>query len=499
MRKLLLVMILAYTSSSIAWCQNGTKLIGYDAVTSGRGGTATGIFDNPSLMMNNPAGLAFLPSSQGDLSISLMAPKVYFKNSLNDANGEDNYFPLGSISYAKRPEGNWTYGFGVFTQGGMGADFTLNHELYRDEHGEMVPQPYHSKFAVMQGGGSVAYKIKDWLSAGITANIIYGQVEFGMPMAMPPSILKGIIDPQTAMTFGDLFGSPSQYGGLGYSELVASANMESLEAFGLNGKIGLAFKPNEKVSLGINYTLPVDLKYKDGIASMDMTYQMNHAFQRVVNMILLQNPDTSPQDAQQMALGMFSQMGIDFSKGAVDQYDAKAKFGLPQSLSAGASLKASKKLIIALDAEWINWKKAFDQMDIDLSNGKNENINTMIGAEGSLSMAFPMYWENSIVIRSGVEYNAGRKLTMRGGYAYGSNPVPAKTIFPVFPAIVEHHLTAGFTAKISKAFHLNGAYEYAFRNDKTASEQSLVANEYNNSSSGLENHIFHISLSWLVK
>ena len=77
MRKLLLVMILASTSSSIAWCQNGTKLIGYDAVTSGRGGTATGIFDNPSLMMNNPAGLAFLPSSQGDLSFSLMEPKVY--------------------------------------------------------------------------------------------------------------------------------------------------------------------------------------------------------------------------------------------------------------------------------------------------------------------------------------------------------------------------------------------------------------------------------------
>ena len=134
---------------------------------------------------------------------------------------------------------------------------------------------------------------------------------------------------------------------------------------------------------------------------MDMSYQMNHAFQRVVNMIMLQNPDTAPQDAQQMALGMFSQMGIDFSKGAVDQYDAKAKFGLPQSLSAGASLKASKKITIALDAEWINWKKAFDQMDIDLSNGKNENINRMMGTEGSISMAFPMYWENSIIIRTG--------------------------------------------------------------------------------------------------
>ncbi len=197
--------------------------------------------------------------------------------------------------------------------------------------------------------------------------------------------------------------------------------------------------------------------------------------------------------------GMFSQMGIDLNKGAKDHFDAKQKFGLPQSISVGTSFKANKKLMIALDAEWINWKMAFDQMDIDLTHGKNDNINRMMGTEGSISMAFPMYWENSIVIRTGAEYNTGRKLTIRGGYVYGSNPVPGETVFPVFPAVVEHHLTAGFTAKISKAFHLNGAYEYAFRNDKKACNESLVAHEYDNSISSLENHIFHISLSWLMK
>ena len=73
--------------------QNGTQLIGYDAVTSGRAGTSVGNFDNTSLMMNNPAGIAFMKSSQMDLSMSFMTPSVYFKNDINNAKGKNNLFP----------------------------------------------------------------------------------------------------------------------------------------------------------------------------------------------------------------------------------------------------------------------------------------------------------------------------------------------------------------------------------------------------------------------
>lgn len=484
---------------NFAWSQNGTKLIGFDAVTSGRGGTSTGFFDNPSLMMNNPAGLSFLKSSQADLSFSLMSPRVYFQNKNNSSYGKDNLFPLGCLSYAHKGTKKLSYGIGVFTQGGMGADFNLKHDLYKDQSGNFVLQPYHSKFAIMQGGGSVAYKLGKQFSVGVTANLVYGQVEFQMPMAMPPSMLKGIVNPQTGMTFGNMFAAPNENGGLGYSELVASANMRSLTAFGFNGKISIAYKPNEKFSLGFNYTLPVDLTYKNGTASMDMTYQMNDAFGKVVAMIMQQYPTITPQEAQQQAMSQFSQMGIDLSKGASDEYDARAKFGLPQSLAAGILFSPAKKLRIAIDGEWINWKKAFDQMDISLDNGTNPNISKMVGTQGSIAMAFPMYWKNTIVLRTGVEYDVCKRVTLRTGYAYGSNPVPSTTIFPVFPAIVTDHFTAGISVKLSKTFALNGAYEYAFDKKEKAASGSYIASEYNNSTSGLENKIFHVSISWLLK
>lgn len=496
-KSLISAMSILFLTGALA--QNGTRLIGFDAVTSGRGGTATGFFDNPSLMMNNPAGLSFLKSSQLDLSISAMAPRLRFKNSINNTSGKDNIFPLGCLSYIKVASPRITYGFGIFTQGGMGADFNLNHTLYRDATGNYVQQPYHSKFAVMQGGGSVSYKLSNQFSTGVTANLVYGQVEFQMPMAMPPSMMKGIINSQTGFTFGDMFSKSPEAGGLGYSEVVASSNLKSLTSVGFNGKIGIAFKPNEKFSAGINYTLPVNLTYKKGTAEMNMTYQMNDAFGKVVAGIMQQNPGMTLEEAQHQAMTMFSQLGIDLSKGATDNYAARAEFGLPQSLSVGIFVSPGKKIKLALDAEWINWKKAFNQMDISLSGGTNPNISRMLGTEGSFGMLFPMYWKNTIVIRTGAEFVASKKVTFRGGYVYGSNPVPSSTLFPVFPAIVKHHITAGSSVKLTRSFIINAAYEYAFKNKETAAAKSLVANEYNNSTSGLSNNIFHFSMSWLLK
>lgn len=475
--------------------QNGTKLIGYDAVTSGRGGTATGTFDNPSLIVNNPAGISFLKSAQFDVSFSLMAPSVYFKNNLNDAKGKNNLFPLGCISYVKPGNKKISYGFGIFTQGGMGADFTLNHYLFADETGKYAPQTYHSKFAVMQGMGTVAYKISNTLSVGVSAGIVYSQMEFQMPMSMPPSMLQGVINPSTGFTFGNMFSASTQSGGLGYTELVASANLKDLSAYEFNGKIGLAYQPSKDFSFGISYTLPVNLNYKNGNAQMDMTAQMNNAFAKVVAGIMQQNPSYTQQQAQQAAMNQFSQMGIDLTKGAADSYNASATLGLPQSLAAGFSFTAAKKLRLSMDAEWVNWANAFDVMNISLSGGTNANINRMLGTNGTIAMPFPLNWKNTVIIRTGAEYTASKKIILRCGYAYGNNPVPETTVFPVFPAVVVHHVSLGGSFKLSKKFFLNAAYEHAFRNDVTASQNSLIGIQFNNSKSGLSNNIYHVSLS----
>ena len=489
-KSLLTVIILATLLSA----QTGTRMVGFDAKSMGRGGTSIGTFDSPELMMTNPAGISFLDQSMVNADISLMFPSVHFKNALNDKDGNKNTFPLPAASYVnKYKESNWTWGLGFFTAGGMGADYSLDHALYRNQDGSYNLQTYHSKLASMQGGLTVAYKFTDNFSVGISAHLVYSMLEFEMPYSLNPSVMQGFAMP--GMTFGQMFAAPPSMGGFGYSEVTATANMTSLTGLGFNGKIGLAYKVNDQLSFGLSYTMPTSLTYKNGKASMDMTAQLNDAFGKAVQGAMLQYGLTYDQ-AQVAVMTKFGQMGIDLTKGVAANYDLNVDLKSPQSFGFGAAYVISNDFKVSCDLEWINWANAFDKMTIKLSNGANSNINTMMGNKGTFNLDFPMNWKNSVVVKIGGEYSVNPALTLRLGYAYGSNPVPETTIFPIFPAIVENHLTIGASYKVSAPLTINAAFELALNKSLTASNPSLIANEYNGSTSQLSTSLIHISASY---
>ena len=513
MKKLILFLLCLAAFSGVK-AQNGTRLIGFDAQSMGRAGTSIGVFDSYGLMMTNPAGLSFLDKSSLNVDFSMMAPKVHFKNTLNDVDGDKNLFPLPSIGYINK-SGNknskWTWGIGLFTQGGMGADFSLKNELYRDQtyaqnttdntfypvKGAYTTQSYHSKFAVMQFGPSFAYKMNDKFSVGASVYMVYSTMEFRMPFGMNPAIMQGTPNGMTGVTFGQLFSMSPTQGGFGYNEVIASANMSKLNVISWGGKIGFAYKASDKLSFGLNYTLPTKLAYKSGKATMDMSKQFEDAMGRAV-MGLYQNPAMKGvplNTAMGYVAANFGQMGIDLTKGVAAEYGLDVTMKLPMSIGYGMSYQACSKFKLALDIEWMNWADAFDKMQIKMTNGTNANINKMIGSN-AINMDFPLKWRNTVIVKIGGEYNFTNQFTMRLGYAYGSNPVPNTTIFPVFPAVVENHLTLGGSCKISKRVMLSAAIESALNKKETASNPSEIQSEFSGSTSELGTVLGHISLTW---
>lgn len=494
-----LALIVVFCTSPM-FATHGTRMVGFNAQSAGRGGASFGVYDSPSLMMTNPAGIAFLNSAAVDADFSLMVPTLHFTNTLNNQKGETNYFPIAALGYANpQHDADWSWGIGMFTQGGMGADFSLNHALFVDANGNHVPQEYHSKLAVMQGGPSFAYRLSPSLAIGASAHLMYSMLDFKMPYSLSPSVMRGVANPITGMTFGAMFSAPASSGGFGYNEVTALAAMNDLTAIGFGAKIGIAYKINDNISLGLSYTSPTSFTYKNGSAKMDMTAQMNDAFGKAVQGFMMQNPGATQGDAQAAIMQQFGQMGIDMMAGVAANYDLKAKLKFPQSIGIGTLVKASENVRLALDVEWVNWKNAFDNMTLTLSNGTSTNINTMLGNDGNLSIQFPMKWKDQVAVRFGGEYDVIPTLTLRAGFAYGSNPVPETTVFPVFPAIVESHMTFGAAYQLSNAFTINGAYEFALNKAETASSQSLLAQEYNNSISELQENIFHLSLAWVLQ
>ncbi len=490
--RIMIVLLVVYSG---VYSQSGTKMLGVNAKSIGRAGTILGTFDSPDLMMSNPAGISFMENSVVDFNLSLMFPSTHFKNSLNDVDGDKNTFVMPDLAYVnKYKDSKFTWGAGLFTAGGMGADFSLKHELFRNQNGEYELQKYHSMLAVMQGGLSAAYKLTENFSIGLSAHAVFSMLEFSMPYSLNPSIMQGVAMP--GMTFGQMFAAPPSMGGFGYTEVTAKAEMTELSGYGFNGKIGLAYVVNENLSFGVSYTLPTTINYKNGKANMDMTAQLNDAFGKAVQGYMMQNPSATMLEAQGEVMNQFAGMGIDFSKGVVADYDLEVELSFPQIIGFGFAYSPTDDLSISCDFEWQNWKSAFDKMTINLSNGTNANINKMLGNSGAFQMEFPMNWKDVIAVKLGGEYDVNKELTLRLGYSYNQNPVPETTVFPVFPAIVQHHLTIGGSYKLTNLLTVHAAFETALNNSMDASNDNIIANEYKNSTSELSTIITHVALSY---
>ena len=65
-----------------------------------------------------------------------------------------------------------------------------------------------------------------------------------------------------------------------------------------------------------------------------------------------------------------------------------------------------------------------------------------------------------------MQFKAGERLTLRGGYNYSGNPIPdEQSMFNIpAPAVVQHHITGGFGFAIADGVELNVAAYKALEN-----------------------------------
>jgi long-chain fatty acid transport protein len=113
----------------------------------------------------------------------------------------------------------------------------------------------------------------------------------------------------------------------------------------------------------------------------------------------------------------------------------KLSFDQPQMVTLGAALTPLPVFLVAADVEWINWAA---------TNGLNRPAYSS-NAQATGAMPFNMDWSNQWVFKFGAQVTPTAKLRVRAGYNYGKNPLNPTRGFEniAFPAIAEHHITAG--------------------------------------------------------
>jgi len=405
----------AVSAVSVAIATNGMNMIGYDAVSAGLGGADVAIETGCTAVASNPANLTTMAKQSFAANVSLLSPRLSFKNStmsgVNDMDGEVQVFPLPFIGYGARIGGSGvTWGLAFFAQGGMGVDF----QDVRTNFG--TRDDIYSNVRYMRLAPTVAYELTDKLALGATLHVGYSDIAYkffpetsyydpgadGAPMTADDMVFPG----------QELAGA----GGMGYA-----------------ARIGLRYEISPELALGASYSTKANLTYEDG--DLDMN---------------------------------FSSMGL----GKV-RYEGEVEgFSWPAAAEIGAAFKLlDAHLILSTELQWIGWSSALETVTV---TGKSPNN---AYAPATVEIPFAFNWDDQFVFAFGACYSVSENGKIRGGWNYGKSPIPDKNVYPLFPATIEHHLSLGYGHTFGH-MTVDLTYEHGVENEVTNPNADPMTNPF---------------------
>lgn len=133
-------------------------------------------------------------------------------------------------------------------------------------------------------------------------------------------------------------------------------------------------------------------------------------------------------------------------------------FDIPASIQAGIAVDVTPNLTVLADYRRI-WFGSVASIGNPSTNILQGNL---LGADDGPGFG----WDDVDVVKLGVEWRTSPDLTLRAGYSYASNPISPRDVqFNILaPAVVQHHLTAGFEYRLDKAWSVEVAGLYAPEN-----------------------------------
>ena len=392
------VTLLLLVCAGSALATNGMNVIGFGAVSPAMGGADLAMVDNATAMNINPAGICLCKAPELGVGLSLLMPQLRHEDHVGNAeDGEDKIFLLPMITYAQPIAGhNLNWGVGIFSQGGMGAEYDGLKTPFAamglgSFPGQSVPDSdkVFSDVRYIKLTPTLAWHSSDnHLKIGASLNFGYAETEMKY---FPNTSLFLDVN-------GD--GNVSEAGEMAF----AGMDLQDLRAIALGYRVGFQYGVGD-LRVGGAYLSRTPLNFDDGSMILNMT-----------------------------AAGL----------GRV-HYDAEMEgFAWPQQAGLGFSYRLAKNLRIAMDVDWVDWAGALKTIRVKLSKPSNS------AAPAKQTVVFPMDWKEQWVFAVGFEYVPVHNLILRFGFNHGNSPVPDSTLSPLFPAITEDHLTAGVGTRWGK-------------------------------------------------
>ena len=398
-----------------AMATNGMLMEGYGPISTGMGGASQAIDHGNAAMAQNPATLGMMAdgTSRLDVAFGILGPDVNSSVPGMSAKSGGTYYVMPAVGYTKR-SGPYTYGFGLFAQGGMGTEYDAGSLV-----AAMQASPVRSELGVGNLLVPLTYQVNSDLTVGGTLKFVWASLDMQMNGSIaqlvnyvaPQQSNPGALVTQMGMIAAGAPGMPpaaSTFARIDFSD--GGDFSGAAKATGFGAGLGATYRVSNDLTLGASY------QFKTRLADMETA-------------------------ATSASLGFIGMGAADVGKMTI------VDFQMPSVFAFGASWNASPAFMVAADVKYIGWAdsmKSF-KMRYDSANA----------AMGSVDFAIKQEWKDQTVLNLGVAWKANDQLTLRAGMNLADNPIPNDYVNPLFPATVKSHYTLGLGYKFSPADDFN--------------------------------------------
>jgi len=141
-------------------------------------------------------------------------------------------------------------------------------------------------------------------------------------------------------------------------------------------------------------------------------------------------------------------------------------FDIPANYGVGFAWQASQKLTLASDWQYIEYSQV-------ASVGNELSLMAPLGSDSGAGFG----WNDINVYKLGAEYAVTHALTLRAGYSYADQPIPANQTFLniLAPGVIQKHVSVGGSWQLNEANALSLAYTHGFE-ETVKGENSIPAN-----------------------
>ncbi len=398
-------------------------------------GAGTAVAADPlDALFDNPAALSEIDHLDAQFGIHAGVLQGSFHNRANDDSSLLTAGVIGQVAISV-PVGPVHFALGVNPDIAARTDWRYNDAPGgADGHTSYGVQTNASRIVLLRSALGASYQLLPTLSVGANVGLLYNE-----NFLRAPYVFQSQPTLRTAKTL---------------------LNLET-DGFGWNAQGGLRWQPIKPLVFSVSYTSRSRIE-TDGRATGNAGVQFTN-----------------------LGLGAARP---DFS------YDAEVTNIFPQQVSAGLAWNPVKTLTLGFQFDWINWSDAFEKLPVHLTNGNNADLNGLLRSN-RLNDTIPLRWSDQYVGRLGAEQILNAHWTVRAGYAYGNNPVPADTLTPLNAAITEHLLTAGVGYHVGP-LRFDAAYQWQLPATARVRRSALAAGEYSDSVTEVNVQQFNLTVGY---